>query len=282
MKYVITVICIMLISGCSNKLAYNNIDWLIYWYMDDYVELNEKQEAIFDAQLKGWIDWHRSQELPRYIDHLKQLRNDLQSQSLDVQKLIGHYEQASSHWQRLRNEITPALAVIASDLSDEQVIRLFAALESENQERREELAEWANLTDEEKLDERIEDLVDNMEERIGRLTKDQVDIVHRYAPMFKSSSHLWLEYRTDLQQRARRLFITRKTDPSFADKLTDLLHNPEQYRSDDFIEVWEHNRQTHAKLAAEMAATLTTKQRSEAIEQINEFIDDFTSIQSTN
>ncbi|MBU3022944.1 DUF6279 family lipoprotein [Aestuariibacter sp. A3R04] len=282
MKYAIAVIIIMFISGCSNKLAYNNIDWLVYWYMDDYVELNEKQEAVFDAKLRRWIDWHRSKELPRYTAHLRALRNDLRSESLSVKTLLKHYDQASEHWQRLRNEITPQLAVIAADLSDEQVIHLFAALESDNKEKREVLAKRVGLTDEEKMEARVEDLIENMEERIGRLTAEQVAIVNRYAPRFTSSSQLWLDYRTDLQQRARRLFISRKTDPQFISKLTGLLLDPEQYRSDTLIDVWHHNRETHAMMAAEIAATLTATQRNKADKMLTRLIDDFAALQQDN
>jgi len=61
MKKLWLVLGFLVLTGCSSKLAYNNLDWLIYWYMDDYVELNDSQEAIFDIKLEGWIDWHREE-----------------------------------------------------------------------------------------------------------------------------------------------------------------------------------------------------------------------------
>ena len=41
----------ILLTGCSSKFAYNNIDWLMYWYIDDYVELDKSQKSLLDGVL---------------------------------------------------------------------------------------------------------------------------------------------------------------------------------------------------------------------------------------
>ena len=71
---------IFCLGGCSTKFAYNNIDWLIYWYIDDYIELTPKQEQAFDEKLSGWLEWHKQQELPQYLSHIDELVSDIQTQ----------------------------------------------------------------------------------------------------------------------------------------------------------------------------------------------------------
>ena len=185
MKKCWLVLLMLFMSGCSSKLAYNNLNWLIYWYMDDYVELNDQQEAIFDKRLEQWIDWHRSEEMPRYIAHLNAVRNDLNDDSLTESRLLSHYEKATAHWQRLRAEITPELANMAQKLSDEQVIRLFAALEKDNKESESSIKEIDEKSPEEQAKQRIEDLREDMSSRIGALTDEQKAIIDRFAPTFK-------------------------------------------------------------------------------------------------
>ncbi|MBU2976934.1 DUF6279 family lipoprotein [Alteromonas sp. C1M14] len=276
-KYVVMAL-VVLLAGCSSKLAYNNIDWLVYWYMDDYIELDNQQEAIFDAQLGRWIDWHRSEELPKYIDHLKQVRNDVAQSRLSERRLLAHYELAKEHWDRFRREISPPLVDIATSLSDEQVIHLFAALEAENKEREEKIAKRHGLPAQAQMDKRIEGIVDDMESRIGSLTAQQQQIVMDYAPSFRSSSQLWLDYRRDLQQRARRLFATRNSRDDFATNLLALLMDPEQYRSEEFVTVWKQNSLAQARLAADIAKTLTEQQQQKLLNDIDEMIDDLTAL----
>ncbi len=274
MKKCWLVLLMLFMSGCSSKLAYNNLNWLIYWYMDDYVELNDQQEAIFDKRLEQWIDWHRSEEMPRYIAHLNAVRNDLNDDSLTESRLLSHYEKATAHWQRLRAEITPELANMAQKLSDEQVIRLFAALEKDNKESESSIKEIDEKSPEEQAKQRIEDLREDMSSRIGALTDEQKAIIDRFAPTFKRSSRLWLDYRRDLQRRARALFANRENNPDFVDDLTALMMNPEQYRSPEFLDVWNNNRTQHAKLAAEISQTLTAKQKRKLVAQIDDMISD--------
>ena len=49
---------LMLLAGCSTKFTYNNLDWLIHWYVDDYVEFGKSSLYATENQLSiaGWIN----------------------------------------------------------------------------------------------------------------------------------------------------------------------------------------------------------------------------------
>lgn len=38
-KFVCLLVFIISLIVCLFKIVYNNVDWWIYWYFDDYVEL---------------------------------------------------------------------------------------------------------------------------------------------------------------------------------------------------------------------------------------------------
>ena len=49
------------LAGCSNSFVYNQLDWLIPWYLGDYVDLNREQQRAFKEQLGELLRWHRSE-----------------------------------------------------------------------------------------------------------------------------------------------------------------------------------------------------------------------------
>jgi peptide methionine sulfoxide reductase MsrA len=83
----------------------------------------------------------------------------------------------------------------------------------------------------------------------------------------------WIAYRRNIQNAARRLFVARRVDPDFENKLLELMNKPETYRSKVFNEASEHNTKTMATMIAEVASTLSTKQKETLIENIDEFIE---------
>ena len=75
-----TVACLLLtllLGGCSTSFTYNHLDWLIPWYVDDYVDLSRDQKQFLKGELAPILEWHREEELVRYIAILDQVENDL-------------------------------------------------------------------------------------------------------------------------------------------------------------------------------------------------------------
>ena len=129
MRSLLVVVFIIFLTSCSSKLAYNNLDWWVYWYMDDYIELKDEQEEKFDAHLQNWLSWHKKSELTRYKAQLEDIKKQIQNDTFNSSIVYNNLELARSHWERVRDEVSPELAAIAKTLDDEQVVTLFAALE---------------------------------------------------------------------------------------------------------------------------------------------------------
>ena len=90
MKKLILLFGFLLLVGCSTKFTYNNLDWLIHWYVDDYVELSDRQENLFDEHFANWLNWHRSEELAKYVKHLKSLKADVENERLTAESISDH------------------------------------------------------------------------------------------------------------------------------------------------------------------------------------------------
>ena len=146
MKKIIILLCVFLLSGCSTKFVYNNASWLVYWYLDDYVELNNQQEEQFDEMLNQWMDWHRSTELPKYQAHIEEIISDIKTKQIDEERIAYHREKGRDHWQRGRAYAAPDIVTLSKTLNDKQVAYLFIQLEKQNIEDEEENTEDRGLT----------------------------------------------------------------------------------------------------------------------------------------
>ncbi len=275
MKKLILLFGFLLLAGCSTKFTYNNLDWLIHWYVDDYVDLSDKQETVFDKHFANWMDWHRNEELAKYVVHLKTLRTDIQKESLTAQSISDHLWKSRQHWERLRDHVSPELAGLAAQLTDEQVISLFDELSEENEEIAEKLAEAEGKSEEEATEARVEEIEEGISDFVGRLSKQQKAIISQYAPDFHSTRALWLSYRKDFQTAARALIDKRQSNPDFEADFVALLTHPDDFRSTDYQELRLQNTQLYGRMLEQLFYTLSDKQKNKLINKIDDMIEDF-------
>ncbi|MGY0641745.1 MAG: DUF6279 family lipoprotein [Paraglaciecola chathamensis] len=266
----------LLLTGCSSKFAYNNIDWLMYWYIDDYIELDKSQKSLLDGHVEKWMHWHRQDELSEYKSHLTALYQQISSGPVSQTQWLAHFELGKQHWVRFRDHVSPELVNLAPYLTDEQVIDLFAELNEQNEERIEKRKE---RTLEERLEKNIEDTQDNAKEFIGKLRPEQKAIIVTYADEFKSSFDLWMAYRQRIQKAAFEMLLNKRQEPDFQQNFLDLLSHPERYQDDELVLISQHNNQVYAAMLAELGQSLSAKQKNKALNELQNLIDDITDLQ---
>lgn len=83
-RYLAVILASLAIFGCATKFAYNNIDWFIISYIEDLVPLNSVQESELENRLQDLQQWHKSTQLPLYIQQI----NNIQQQSGNRSPLI--------------------------------------------------------------------------------------------------------------------------------------------------------------------------------------------------
>jgi plasmid maintenance system antidote protein VapI len=267
---------ITLLTGCSSKFAYNNIDWLMYWYIDDYVELDKSQKSLLDEHVEQWMRWHRQSELSEYKAQLGILYQQISTGHVSQRQWLDHFELGKRHWARFRDHISPELANLAPKLTDEQVNSLFAELYKQNEER---IEKRKKRTSEERLTKNIEDTQDNVKQFIGKLTTVQKAIIVKYSEDFNSSFDLWINYRQRIQKATYELLMNERDEPDFPQRFLDLLSHPERFRDEKFATISQHNNQVYAAMLAELDQSLSAKQKQKALNELQNLIDDITDLQ---
>ena len=127
---IFTFILLMLsLSSCTQSFFYNRLDTLFNWYIDDYIELDQTQQQSFDAQLNKVLQWHRSEELNRYIQFLKQLKVDIKT-PINRNMIDIWGEQTLIAYERVEEKMFNLFTTTVENLSQQQVDNLIEKLES--------------------------------------------------------------------------------------------------------------------------------------------------------
>lgn len=280
MKKIVLLLMIFVLSGCSTKFVYKNLDWLTYWYLDDYVDLTQNQKEVFDSYLKDWLDWHRREELPRYVVKLEGIKAEVVNDQVDIERLLSHRDDVQTHWQSMRERIVPDIVSMAPMLESKQIASLFDALEERNLEDQNDLEEHSQKPME-SGDRWIKRSVDRLENWVGQLTDDQQQVFEELSERYRPNREHWIDYRRVYQEQLEALFEAPDRGGAFQSELTELLLNPEQFRSDTLKSNIEANTATWIESLSKINALLTDKQRDRLVREIDDQIKDLQSAQES-
>lgn len=171
-RLLVVLFTALVLTGCGAKFAYNNLSLITPWYVDDYIDLNEQQQVIFDRHLEELHRWHRQTELPEYRQLFTDLHQHLQQPQLDSQLLRTKIAKLRAHWDALIQQASPAVIELSETLTESQREEFFAALEERNQKR----LKRADTPDEHK-----QESVERIEKWMGPLSKQQRSWVQSFA-----------------------------------------------------------------------------------------------------
>jgi hypothetical protein len=266
----LVVVISIFASGCTIKLAYNFLDWGLYWELEDYVKFNRDQRSLVKDEINKLVDWHRNDELPKYADQLENLADGLES-GLTVEQLEQTYNALSDGWQRIVIETLPAATDILSDLSDQQISDFFEILIEEEEDDANDIKrdtqEQLAIEREEYVSEKITDL-------IGKLNDEQKTLIAQWALKIEPIAQLSLDHSIQWRTKMQATMAERQNKQQLAETLLVLFANPDQLWSDQYRRVIDKNQHLVLTLLFDINQTLTDKQRGKLIRKLNSFVED--------
>lgn len=260
------------LTACSRiALVYDNLDWLIPWRLDSYLNLDREQRTWLEPRLQAHLQWHCSRELPRYLDWLQRTRTLLEQAEPSPAALDARLDEIDAALARIGHEITPTAIALLQNLDDEQVAELFAELEQKNREAREKFLEPPLAT---QIEERQQRLQERLRPWLGRLNEQQQIHLEQWATGLSGHSRLWLDNRERWQAQLRAA-LEERDSPAFAACLSHLLQEPQAYYGDSYREAYEQARQATAALFSQLLASADAQQRLRLTQRLDALHDDF-------
>lgn len=258
-KTLLLLLCLsLLISSCSRAgLAYRNLDWLVPWRLNDYLNLDSQQQAWLKPRLQTHLQWHCSAELPRYIDWLQTTESILAQPQPNSAQLLEQFAQFDAALNRIGVEITPTAIELLQGLSEQQVSELYAAMDEDNLEDRQDFLDPPLAT---QISERQTRMQERLRPWLGRLNTTQADHIATWANSLGEQNRLWLENR-QLWQAELRKVVAERDSADFAERVTRLLQQRESFYSDEYRASYGRSRQALATLFSQLLSNSDEAQR---------------------
>lgn len=269
-KFIICFSVLALFSSCnSTKIIYNYGDLLASWQLDKYFELTDEQEDWIEQRVEGHLQWHRSEELPKYLIFLQNIQQKA-SDGVSMQELDFAFARYNEFLYRSMERLIPDASLFLSQIDDSQIDHLEKKMLEENQQIEEDAKD---KTPEDRFKKRRENFWEQMEEWFGEFNEQQRVQINEW------HTEWWKQ-----RQNPENNVLTRrkKIQPQF---LTLLRTSTETAQIEQWLEAWTKNwrSETPSKKQArelinkqrimQVDTILTQKQRHHAILALNSWID---------
>ncbi len=252
----VLLLCTFLV-GCATKLVYQNLDWFVIDYAEDFVDLNTQQKTLIEQTMPSLQSWHRAQELPDYLAMMDEL-SALFLPDVTVEQVAQYQEKMRFYYQRLVIKLLPDVSRLAATLSEEQTEQFMQAFIK----RHDKFAKKFIKMDESELrDFYQERITDRLEDWLGSLNKSQQELVKVWSNNIQPTANDWIGFQTTMREQVLTLLQQRTQPEAFQAQLESLLLNPEQHYGTILKAKLSYNRELGQRYVVQILQNSSDKQQ---------------------
>ncbi len=265
-SHIIVVLFLVLLNGCTFRFIYNHSDTVFLWRIDDFLDLTREQERFLKPRIMAHVRWHRDNEVQSYIDFLKELQNRIRDQ-VSAEDLQWFYASLRPFRAHLGRQLQQDAVMLFATVNKRQIEHLKEELADGNEEFVERLA----MTPEKRLANKVDGIVDKLEKWTGSLSSEQERQIAALMAHVPDVTDDWLTYRRGRQQEFVQLVQQASEGTAVEAALYEWFtrSRPEKFR--DFYDATD-------AMVLSVDKLLTEKQRQHVIAEIQEWIDDMTTV----
>lgn len=267
-RLAVLALLLFTLVGCSSTtFLYNRLDFLIPWYMGDYVKLTRPQKNNLGELLDPFLTWHRREELPRYLEVLIEIEAGLDSPA-SAEHVGVQAEEFVAAWERIELRSLEWMLSLGEQLSDEQMAEFIGALWEKQRDYEEE---YLPRSEQEYRQEAYENLLDSMQDFLGRLDWGQRGILEEAAAQLQRSDGIWLQER---EHWVRRMEAQLRREPGWQEGVRDLLATRDNTTSPQYAAIFAHNSQVIYSAVAQLINSRSDKQDRRLRKKLGNFRED--------
>lgn len=261
------LLVLVLLAGCGTQFVYNNMDWFVIDYVEDYVDLTDEQETVIIRRVDLWKDWLKQEELPTYKVHLQRLET-MEPSQFTLAQLEREEQSFQQHTQRLISRAAPDVYALTRQLSDEQVNEFIDNLTDKQEAFRRKRESRSDKQHREHYQERI---TERLEQWLGRLNDQQHQLVRQWANEVEITSPAWIEHQRQMRSELHTLLIRRDDLTYFQPRFNRLMFNYDSYYSDELTQKMAFNRNVARKKLVAIVRSMNSRQTRYFRDELSEW-----------
>lgn len=269
-KLLILFVAVTLLSGCTVKWVYNQLDWLVPIYVRTFIKLTPEQKDYLASAIDHQLVWHRQEELPKYVDYLNKIKKRLET-GLTHKQLNAQNLELETFGDTLLNRLSPDIAELIATSSDKQLKRLFNKLDKEYQKSKKQF----ERSDDAKIrSQHRKDMEEYLERWLGSLTDHQSKLLNQWSLQYTPIEQELLQHQFNWQQRLKKITEETVDQKTKKEQLAMLFVDSDQFVDEAYQAKIDHNTKITEDLVVAASQSLTPKQLKRAKKKIDELVED--------
>ena len=262
----------LVLAGCNRVgLAYRNLDVIIPWTLNDYLDMNAGQKSWFNDKLKEHLAWHCTTQLPGYLDWLDRLQQMVDTNQVTDAALQTRTAEAKQAIADVAREITPSAIELLKGLDDQQVKDMNDALAKDLRKRQDE---YLKPPLEQQIKERAQRMSKRLDAWMGPLSASQQNRVTAWSIALGEQYQEWIGNRAHWQAQFIEA-VKQRQSPDFPQKMQQLLVDRESLWTPQYRTAYAQTEAAARSLIVDLMAESTVQQRLKLRQKIDGVRSDF-------
>lgn len=187
----------MLASCSSIRFTYNHGDTVLYWWLNNYLDLDSEQSGFVKRDIDSLFQWHRKTQLKDYVSLLQTGQRQLGG-NLTAADLHADYDQILARTELLAFKALPELAELARTVKPEQIAQMEKKFAKNNEDYRKKFMR-GDLEDQNKA--RFKKSMEQFDLWFGRFSSEQEAQLRKASDARPLNNEIWLDERMRRQKR---------------------------------------------------------------------------------
>ncbi|MBV2082369.1 MULTISPECIES: DUF6279 family lipoprotein [Pseudomonas] len=262
----------LVLAGCNRVgLAYRNLDVIIPWTLNDYLDMNAGQKSWFNDTLKEHLAWHCTTQLPGYLDWLDRLQQMVDSNQVTDAALQTRTVEAKQAIAEIAREITPSAVQLLQGLDDQQVKDMSDALAKDLRKRQDEYLKPPLA---QQIKERAQRMSKRLDAWIGPLSPGQQSSVTAWSAELGAQNQAWIGNRAHWQAQFIEA-LQQRHSADFPQKIQQLLVDRESLWTPQYRAAYTQTEASARSLLVDVMAQSSPAQRLKLTQKIDKVRSDF-------
>ena len=252
MKKILLFSLIFLVGCSSTTFIYNRIDFLLPWYLESYVDLNQEQRQKLNELLEPFFEWHREEELPKYVKIIEDFESIL-DEKIDLASIEAITHEVEQSWFRLEDNMIAWVIPMTRELSNEQITEFLKTMQTKTTQNENKYLSRNLQTYQNDNYKRIRK---NLRRFIGGMNKDQLDLIDIASKEMIRVDGQWIDNRKALIENLK---VILKRGDGWELDLENITHRDDKVAS-NYRRTYSHNIEVNERLFVEILNSRTEKQ----------------------